>query len=186
MPRKPLNAPLGDRHKKVLEDYLRTWDKTGSVRRAGFAHPNQAATRIFKIPQFQLELKRREAAMKKETEITREWIVERLMRIADAGKTLSKYLKVQDDGTLAWDFTGVSEDELSVVSSMMVEMYMEGRGPGAKSVKKFKIDTADPKGALDSLARIAGLFNDKLKVEGEVSLVERLQKGRERLGKATE
>ena len=50
-------------------------------------------------------------------------------------------------------------------------------------VKKYKINAESPLAVLNSLARIAGLFNDRLQLEGDDEVVAILQSARNRIAK---
>ena len=127
------------------------------------------------------EIERRREKIIKDHELTMDWVIERLMRIADGGRTLAKFKKVTADGKLDWDFTDATLEELSLINDMNIDSYTEGRGEGARNVKRFKLNVGDPKSALDSLARILGMFNDNMTIKGELSMVERLHAGRARV-----
>ena len=173
-----------DRHMTVIDAYFENgFNKTKATRAAGFKHPDRYATVIFDLPEVVAEIERRRALLREKYELTEDWVIERLMAIADSGRVLAKYKKVAPDGTLTWDFTGAPPEDLVAINELTVDTYVEGKGANAKQVKKFKVGTSDPKAALDSLCRKLGLFNDKVTVAGEVSLVERLRKGRERVKK---
>src|SRR3546814_14755971 len=109
-------------------------------------------------------------------------MIGRLMSLADSKITLAKFKKGAEDGSLYWDFTGATEEELKVIQGIATETYKDGRSKDARMVKKFKPVLVDPKSTLDSLARIQGLFNDKVTVEGELSLIDRIERGRKRAG----
>ena len=129
------------------------------------------------------EIARRKAKIAAKHDLTVDWIVKRLMRIASASESLTKFKKIDKSGHLYWSFKGATPEDLEVISGLMTESYRDGRGKEAHIIKKFKINSRDEKGALDSLARIKGLFDDKITVQGELSLVERLQRGRKRVKK---
>ena len=177
---------LSDRHRKLVDYYFLTnFNKREAARLAGYPHPDSYSDRLFKKPDVVAEIDRRRKEEMEKFELTREWIIERLMRLADSNITLSKFKKVDEDGQLYWDFTGASEEELKVIQGISTETVTEGKGKNAKWVKKFKPVLVDPKAALDSLARIQGMFNDKISVEGEVSLIDRIEAGRKRAAQET-
>jgi phage terminase small subunit len=138
---------------------------------------------FFKNRAVQTEIQKREREMAERYEISKEWIVERLARIADSGKILSRYRKIDAGGSLYWDFRGASREDLEIIQDLTVEEYKEGRGPGAADVKKTKISVQSSLQALEGLARILGYNQDKLKVEGDLTVVEQLQAGRARIHK---
>jgi hypothetical protein len=188
MPHKP-QTKLTHRQLAAIDAYFANgFNKAAALLEGGYkASCSQGYTkRFFDMPLVVAEVERRRAKIEKKHDLTNDWIVKRLMRIADAPAILAKFKQVGDDGALFWDFTGATEEELAVVQELMTDIYVEGRGASARAIKKFKVGVADAKAALDSLARIQGMFNDKIKVEGEISLVERLQKGRARVKRGNE
>jgi phage terminase small subunit len=153
------------------------------MRKAGYTEQTATKTQAayFARPEMVAEIERRRKQIIEDHGLTLEWVIERLMRIADSGRTLAKFKKVTADGYLDWDFTNATLEELSLINDMNTDSYSEGRGQQARAVKRFKISGGDPKGALDSLARILGAFNDNLTVKSELSMVERLHAGRARV-----
>lgn len=183
--KKRIQSPpaFSPRHKQVADEYLANgFNKTQAMRACGYSDKSslQRHAIVFKNPHVIAYLEEKKAKLKQKYELSEEWVISRLMKIADSNNILAPYKKVGADGELYWDFTDATQEELSVITGLMTETYTEGRDEGRRFVKKFKIEIADPKAALDSLARRLGLFNDKITVQGEVSFVERLQRGRER------
>ncbi len=157
--------------------------KSDAMRKAGYTEQTATKTQAtyFARPEMVAEIERRRAKIIKDHELTLEWVIERLMRIADSGMSMAKFKKVTADGYLNWDFTNATPKELSLINDMTIDSYTEGRGGGARGVKRFKVNSSDPKAALDSLARILGAFNDNLTVKSEFSMLERLHAGRARV-----
>ena len=63
----------------------------------------------------------------------------------------------------------MSRDQAAAIQEFVVDEYMDGRGEDARPVKRTRFKLADKKGALVDIGRHLGMFNDKLKVEGEMS-----------------
>jgi len=160
-------------------------NKSDAMRKAGYTEQTATKTQAayFARTEMVAEIERRRAALTQKHELTLGWVIERLMAIADSGATLAKFKKVTDDGYLKWDFAGATKEELALITDMSVDTYSEGKGKQTRAVKRFKVGTAatDRKGALDSLARILGAFNDNMTIKGELSMVERLHAGRARV-----
>ena len=136
----------------------------GYTERTASDHPEQ----VFKHPAVVAEIARRQEAANDAANLDQAWITERLMTLADSSKTLAKYMKVDEHGKLDWDFTGATVKELQLIKSLQVDDT------------KFKIDLSDPLAVLNSLARIAGLFNDRLQLEADDEVVAILQSARNR------
>lgn len=177
-------AKASDRQMAVINAYFENgFVKKAAMLAAGYAESTATVRSgvVFDHPNVVKEIERRRAKMIKKHELSQDWIIERFMRLANAGETLAKFKVVQEDGSLMWDFDGATEDELALVQELGVDYYTEGRGKAAVSVKKFKVKSPDVQAALIALARHLGLFNDKIELTG--SLAERIQAGRDRAHK---
>ena len=170
-------------HKQILfvECYLDNGgNATQAAKTVGYKHPHQQGPRLMLHPQVTAAIQAKRDKILQKTEVTREWLIEQYKNIAMGGIAMAKYRVPSKDGTLHFDFSNVTQEDLALITTMSTETYVEGRGRNAKKVKKFKVDFTEPKAGLDQLGRIIGAFTDNVKHTGEVSLVERLQKGRER------
>ena len=173
---------LIERYAKIVDAYFQNgFNQTRALETAGYKHANAYVERLFKHPWIVGEIARRQAVAREKYELDEEWIVSRLMRIADAGTILARYKKVEPDGSLSWDFTGAPQEDLALINELTVEVYMDGRGEHKREVKRMKIGITEPKGALETLGRRFGLWKDNVTVTGEVSLIDRINKGRERI-----
>lgn len=152
------------------------YDKLAALETAGYAWSG-SGTAVFKHHQVLAEIERRQKGMEKKFALTEAKVVEGLLRIARGPEIMAKYLKETPQGGLRYDFTGITEEDKACITALHVKEYHK-KGVGA--VTETEVKQSDPKAAWDSLARHLGMFNDKLKVTGEVSLVDRLLRGRER------
>lgn len=171
------------RHRKVADEYLTNGlNKMQAMRTCGYSdQTSRHAQHTVFGNKFVIDyLAEKQASIQKKYELTEDWIIQRMMKLADSNNILAPFKRKDEDGGLYWDFSEATQEDLSVITGMMTETYYEGKGEDRKAIRKFKIEVPDPKGALDSLMRRMGLFNDKLDVKGEVNFVERLQRGRER------
>lgn len=172
---------LSDKQHRLVTEYLSNdMNECQAMLASGYSestardHPEK----VFRHPAVVAEIERRQERLALAAELDQAWIIERLMELANGARTLAKFKKVGDDGTLHWDFTGASEADLALIKSMATETSM---GADAVVLKKFKIETADPVAVLNSLARIAGLFQDRLKIESDEGVIEILQSARNRI-----
>jgi len=169
---------ISDRHKKVANLFLNNGgNKAKAMIGAGYSplSADKNPERIFNRPEVAEYVNQQKILAAERNELDQDWIIERLMDLADSGRILAKYKKVQEDGSLAWDFTGVTEKELSVIQAIGVDYYTEGRGPEGVTVKKFRIKEPDVRQALVDLGRTMALFTDKVEVSSD--LAERLREG---------
>lgn len=168
------------RHRRLVDAYFECgMNETEAARRLGYVMPNKYASRLFDRPEVVAEIERIQNRMSKKAEITRERLLNEYAKIGFSN--LGDLIEVDANGDGWIDLSTLSSEQRAAISEFTVEEYKEGRGDDARDVKKTKIKFSDKKGSLDSIARILGLFNDKLKVEGSISLVERLQRGRKQV-----
>lgn len=76
-----------------------------------------------------------------------------------------------------WTRRGVGRIDLSKCSG---DLRRALTGYSVKRDGKITVDMADKLKALDMLAKHLGMYQDQVNVQGELTLVERLQAGRER------
>ena len=170
------------REDRAIQFFMQGMTKVDALVYAGYSRntANQSQT-VFSRPRVAAELERRQLALRKKSALTEEWVINRFMMIADSGTILARFKKVTPDGGLRWDFTGATEEELSVINELTVITVESTDLEGVKTIKtNYKVGTQDPAGALNSLTRIQGMFNDKVQFQGELSLVDRIIRGRAR------
>lgn len=124
------------------------------------------------------EIARRTTIQKARYNVTTQKVIEEYAKIAFA--SFGDYVVVDEDGYAHIDLSTADEDMLAAIGEYVVETQLRKEGDEIVRVRRAKFKLLDKKGALDSLARHLGLFNDKLKVEGELAIVDRLQEARKR------
>lgn len=171
---------ISPRHKLMVQEYLTNgFNKTAAASSVGYHQANAYISRLFSRPDVLAEIERIQNARQEKFEITDDWVIKRLMMVADAN--LSDIMEITEDGNGYLNLEKMTPELKYALTEFTVEEYTEGRGDGARNVKRVKIKPADKMQALIALARHCGLFNDKLTVSGEVSLVEKLNAGRARV-----
>lgn len=170
---------LAQREDLAIQFYMQGMTKKDSLIKAGYAVTTARGNpeSVYNRPRVAQELERRQLALREKSQLSEEWVIKRLMMLADAGAILAKFKKVTPTGGLKWDFAGATEEELACINELTVTVNESEDG---KSSTRFKIGHSDPAGALVSLARVQGMFKDKVQFEGELSLVDRITRGRER------
>jgi hypothetical protein len=112
------------------------------------------------------EIERRRAAVDKKVmkkfEVTREWIVEELAKLARSN--MADFTAFDDEGNPVLDFTDVDRDKMAAVREITSETYVEGRdGP---RVRKTKFSLYDKRAALMDLAKLEGHVVDRQQLTG--------------------
>ena len=91
-------------------------------------------------------------------DLTAERILGELARIGFAN--MQDYLSVDKDGNPRLDYARISRDQASAIQEITIDEYKEGRGPGARDIKRVRIKLAEKRPALEALGRHLGLFVD--------------------------
>ncbi len=179
---------LSDKQYRMVAEYFDNgFNKAQAMRAVGFAEKSctHKVAETFNHLAVQAEVERRHKLKDTSSALDREWITSRLMALVESSVRLNKYVFVdEEDGGLFHDFTGATEEDLKYIKSLTNDFFTTGTGDSARIQKKFKVEASDPHAVLSTLARIEGLFADRLKLEGDEGIVEALIAGRKRAGKA--
>ena len=158
--------PLTPKQERFCEEYLVDLNATAAARRAGYspATANEQAARLLA----KISVKERIAALRavqsQKTEITVERVVRELGLLGFHNPL--DVMRVQSDGSAYLDFSRLTRDQAAAITEITVEEYTEGRGDDSRAVKRTKAKFADKKGALETLGRHLGMFDDKLRLTG--------------------
>lgn len=163
------------RHRIAVNAFLSGMTQREAMVEAGYS-PKSAPDKVFGREDVKHEIERLQESVAAKFEVSQEWVVERLVRIAESGTVLAKFKKIDSDGKLYWDFTDATQEELALIDDLTVETSIVGK-------HSMKVGVPGRQKAIDSLCRVLGFNKDKLDISGSLSLVERLQRGRERVRK---
>jgi phage terminase small subunit len=170
-------------HMLVIDEYMKDCNQRQAMLRAGYSDTAASSRRsrhtIFGNPAVQQEIARRQNVTAEKAGVEKDDLVAKLKEIAFG--ELGKFIQIDHEGLLRWNFKGATEHELNRIDMLAVETYVEGRGENAQTVKKFKITKKDQLRAIDMLNRMLGFYDESLTLKGELTLVERLQAGRNRI-----
>lgn len=187
---KATKASVSEAHRAVIDAYFA--NGCISQRRALLACGYSTAVAakpyvIFQRDDVADEIERRRKRREKRVDVTEEKIIAELAKLAFAN--VGDLMEVNEDGTAFMDFNRLTPDLKAALAEYQVETYDEkasggedGVGVGV-TVRKSRVKFASKQAALDSLARIKGMFKDKIEVSGSMGLVDRIQEARKRLQK---
>lgn len=166
---------LTDKQARFVDEYLVDLNATQAAIRAGYSAKTaqEQGSRLLSNVKVQNAIRERQEVLKMKTEVTQEWVVERYRRIVEG---CDKRLFFNDDGSVKPPSEWSAEMGLAVAAFEVQELGDEGL---AVSVSKLRFQ--DARAALDSLARHLGMFEEKVKLDVDVSLAERLVRARGRL-----
>lgn len=154
-------AKLTDKQKKFIDEYLVDLNATQAAMRAGYKE--KAAYRTgaenLRKPQIQEEIQKRLQERQQRTEVTQDMVVKELAAIAFARAT--DYVEIRSNGVCGTvvikPTTNLSDQQIRAIA---------GIKEGANGIE---IKLNDKEKALELLGRHLGMWNDKIKVDGEVT-----------------
>lgn len=165
---------LNDKQKRFVNEYLKDLNATQAAIRASYSAKTagQIAEKLLRKAEIQAELSSRLKARERRTEITQDRVLKEYARLAFFDPR-----KLFDADGKPVPIHQLDDDTAAVVAGLDVASIGNSES-GLGEVLKIKL--ADKKGALDSVARHLGMFNDKLDVNVTGSLAERLARARKR------
>ncbi len=171
---------LSLRHRKMLDFYytISKLNKTDALRRAKYAHPNKQHG-IFSYPSVKAEMVRREKRVEERYDVNYDRLMKELATVAYA--TVLDFWAVADDGTLTLDLKNTDVEAMRAIGELTIVTRMEGRGENLTEVVTVKMKPWNKLTALEALIRHAGLSKEKIVVEGELKLVDRLRAAQRRV-----
>lgn len=171
------------RHMRVVNNYMQGMSKKDSLLAAGYSESvaNTDAESVFGRPDVEKEIQKRFDRMAKRNELTEDWVVNRLMTIADAN--VGDLLVVSEDGNVRVDYERITPELRYALGLIESNEYKKGRGPNAVPVHQIKVKFADKLRALEMLMKVLGLDRTKVEVTGEEALMNKLLEGRARVSR---
>lgn len=161
----------------VLKYFEFDFNKVAAARACGYKGPERQLSELFRHPETVRLIEERKAKLREKHELNEEWVISRLMKIADA--SLGDVLI--DMGPDA-DLTALTKEQRYALAEYKSEIYVDGKGDNARDVKRVSVKLADKLGALRDLGRRLGLFQDNVKLGASEDLIAALNAGRARLG----
>lgn len=174
---------LSYKHMRVINNYMRGMSKKDSLLEAGYSESVALtdAESVFTRPDVRKELQRRMDKMAKRNELDENWIVQRLMAIADAN--VGDLIVFDAAGDAKIDYTALTPELKYALGLIEVNEYKKGRGKDALPIQQFKMKFADKLRAIEMLMKILGLDRTKVEVSGEQAMIDRLLEGRARIAR---
>lgn len=174
---------LTDKQRAAVDAYYgrAKFNKTRALEIAGYADPNGHICHVWNRPGVQAYIAEKEADLQRRYRLDFDMIVQEIAKIAYSN--IADYLEFTEDGGVVFRGKDADYSELAALGEVTVETYVEGAGEDAQTVKRVKFKPYNKLSALDLLLRHTGQSKDKLKVEGEFDLVERIRGAKRQIGR---
>jgi hypothetical protein len=172
---------LTDKYRALLYYYFgeAKFNKAKAAELAGFKSANKYAERLFRHPAVAAELAKHRAQIEDQIDISKEKIAQELAAVGFAN--VGDLVEPDENGDFVVDYRKLNMKQRKAMNEVSTEIYMEGRGPGAKKVKKAKAKFAPKTQALVELAKLMGYTNDTKNMVTDEALVAMLNAGRNRV-----
>lgn len=177
---------LSSRHLKVVNLYMKGMSKKEALKMAGYSDytATHDAGSIFGREDVQKEIEFRTQKMVERAQLTEDWIVERLKKIADS--SVGDLIDLDEKGQPFFNWKKMTPDIRKALADLDIHEYKEGRGPNARDVKKIRVRMQDQMKALELLGKYLGMWKEKVELTSEDALIQALFEGRKRVGSEEE
>ncbi len=154
----PTSISLTPKQLRFVEEYLVDLNATQAAIRAGYSKRSAGIQghENLKKPHIEAAISAAQQARSKRTEITQDTVLNELALIGFAD--MGDYVTITDAGEVMLDLSKLPEGATKIISEITQDEYTEGRGEGARDVKKTKLKLHDKRAALVDLGRHLGLF----------------------------
>lgn len=163
------------KQQNFVKEYLVDLNATQAAIRAGYSAKTagQIGDENLKKPEIKEAIQARRKELSEKVEITQERVLKEYARLAFLDPR-----KLFDNTGAPLPIQDLDDDTAAAIIGLDV-VQVGNAEVGVGDVLKYKM--ADKKGALDSVARHLGMFNDKLDVKVTDALAERLARARKRM-----
>ena len=172
------NISLNPKQLKAIHYFMLGYTIPNAAKAAGFSR--HYGKELFENPLVREEIKRRKKHMSQKHRVDENWVIKRLVDIA--GADLGDMLEVDEKGDARLDFSKITPELRVAITKFSADKVKVGRGSQKDSVSRVRVESADKLRALEMLARILGMYEDKIVIQREEDLVARLHAGRKRAG----
>jgi hypothetical protein len=173
---------LTPRHLAVIDRYFENgFNKRDAMRYVGYSEGSVSGSvsiALFAREDMTAEIAWRREQIERRYEISEGRVMEELASMAFS--SLGDLLVVQEDGQAYIDMTSLTTRQRAAIQEFTVDEYSEGAGEFKRDIKRVKLKFHNKLEALTLIMRKLGMLNDKKTVQHEISIVERLQAGRDR------
>ena len=129
---------LTGKQQNFVNEYLIDLNATAAAKRAGYSVKSayHSGWENLRKPEIVAEISKRQKRMAEKLEITQEMVVQELGKLAFSN--IGDYLRIDADGAPYLDFSGLTEAQTAALTSVTVDVFIDGSGDDASAVKRLK------------------------------------------------
>lgn len=157
------------RQAAFIDNYMISRNASDAARKAGYApkDANVQGPRLLSNVGIKTEVDRRIGEQRQASKLNAQWVIDRLMRFADAN--LSDCMVSEGNGPPVLRLNNLTREQAYALNSVTVEEFKDGRSD-KREVRRVKFSLADRVKSLELLGRRLKLFGDTLDVNHKHSL----------------
>lgn len=155
--------PLTPEEERWVQEYLATWNASKASRRVGLSKRVAAQASGWlrhngPKPHIARAVQAAIRARCNRMNITADAVVAELGRLGFSN--MINYISLDEDSQPKIDLANLTPDTAAAIKKITVEEYKEGRGEGAREVRKVTLELHDKKAPLIALGKHLGLFGE--------------------------
>jgi phage terminase small subunit len=165
----PKSNDLNDQQQRFVDEYLIDLNATQACIRAGYAEGSARTqgARLLANDNIQKAIQEAKQQRSERTHIDQDWVVKRLAALADAD--IKRVCSWDASGVYLTDSEELQWRDTYTIQEVILKETIKETEDGKELVmnREKRIKQADKKGSLELLGRHVGMFNDKLKIQGD-------------------
>lgn len=149
---------MNAKRERFCREYVIDLNGTQAASRAGYSErtAKQQGSRLLTYADISARITFLQTKIINGLEISAENTIRELAKLAYAN--MDDYMAVQDDGSAVADLSKTNRDQRAAIQELVVDEYTEGKGEGARDVKRTRVKLADKHASLVDLGRHQGIF----------------------------
>lgn len=158
---------LSPKQKRFVAEYLIDLNAKQAAIRAGYSARTAEVqgSRLLGYAKISAEVAKGQVKIAAKLEVTVEKIAEELVKLGFSN--MLDYIRVDAGGDAYVDLTALDRDKAAAIQEVTVEDFKDGRGEGARDVRRVKFKLADKRAALVDLGKYLGMFIERHEHSGK-------------------
>ncbi|MCP4620583.1 MAG: terminase small subunit [Bradyrhizobium sp.] len=154
-----MGAPLKNaRYERFAQERVKGLSVDAAYVAAGFKAHRGNAHRLSTKESVKVRIAELQSRVAEKAVVTAERVVAELAKIAFA--SMGDFVSLTSDGDPIINLSAATPDQMAALSEVTVEDFTDGRGDGARDVRRVKIKLGNKHGALVDLGKHLGLFRE--------------------------